>query len=237
MDIEGTTTRIAFVRDVLFPYARERLRPFLRTHGARGDVARALDEVARLAPGTDPLVSLLGWADADAKIGPLKILQGLIWAEGYEDGLLKGELYPDVATALRQWHTAGVRLFVYSSGSVAAQKMLFRHSVAGDLEPLFSGFFDTAIGGKRECASYAAIAHAIRAHTADILFLSDVAAELDAAAAAGLRTCQLVRAEDGTIASGAHEQAKDFYEVETKAGGNVPFPPHPPSIIGPRSNK
>jgi enolase-phosphatase E1 len=248
-DIEGTTTRIAFVRDVLFPYARTRLPAFLTSQGARGDVGRALDEVARLAPGVDPLASLLRWMDEDAKIGPLKTLQGLIWEEGYADGSLKGELYPDVAPALRQWHVAGVRLFVYSSGSVAAQRMLFRHSVAGDLESLFSGFFDTAIGGKREFTSYASIAHAVAVPAEDILFLSDVAPELDAAAAAGLRTCQLVRAEDGTIASVEHRQAKDFYEVEGKAGGNVlgqagasagfsrPSPPDPPSIIKTRLHK
>ncbi len=213
-DIEGTTTRVAFVHDVLFPYARARLPAFLAAHSVRADVAGALGEVRRLAPGADLLTTLLGWMDADAKIGPLKALQGMIWAKGYADGTLKGELYPDVAPALQRWHAAGVRLFVYSSGSIAAQKMLFRYSVAGDLERLFSGFFDTGVGGKRESASYTAIVRAAGAAAGDILFLSDVAQELDAAAAAGLRTCQLVRAEDGTIPSASHAHAVNFGSIE-----------------------
>jgi enolase-phosphatase E1 len=119
-DIEGTTTPIAFVHDVLFPYARTRLAEFLRVHAQRPDVAACVAETRRLAPGADPLETLLGWMDADAKIGPLKALQGMIWAEGYADGALKGDLYPDVAPALRRWRAAGIRLYVYSSGSVAA---------------------------------------------------------------------------------------------------------------------
>ncbi len=220
-DIEGTTTPIAFVHDVLFPYARARLSAFVQAHAARVDVAQALAEVARMAPGADPLASLLGWMDADAKIGPLKTLQGLIWAEGYADGSLQGALYPDVAPALRAWHDARVRLFVYSSGSVAAQKLLFRHSVAGDLEDLFSGFFDTAIGGKREMASYAAIARAVGAPPHKMLFLSDVAQELDAAASAGMATCQLLRPQDGTVASASHSHAMSFTEIAGNAGEQV----------------
>jgi enolase-phosphatase E1 len=154
-DIEGTTTRIAFVHEVLFPYARARLEGFLRAHADRPDVAAALADTARLAPGIAPLAALLGWMDQDAKIGPLKAIQGMIWNDGYAAGALTGELYPDVAPCLRRWRSAGVRLFVYSSGSVAAQKLLFRHSSAGDLEGLFSGFFDTGVGPKREAASYA----------------------------------------------------------------------------------
>ena len=217
-DIEGTTTRIAFVHDVLFPYARVRMPEFLRAHAARADVAAALAEVERLAPGADRLATLVDWMDADAKIAPLKTLQGLIWAEGYADGSLKGELYPDVAPALRRWHAAGVRLYVYSSGSVAAQKLLFRYSVAGDLEGLFSGFFDTGVGGKRESASYAAIVRAICAPAGGVLFLSDVAQELNAAAVAGLRTCQIVRPEDGTIADALHAQAANFDAVTKDFG-------------------
>jgi enolase-phosphatase E1 len=221
-DIEGTTTRIAFVHEVLFPFARARLPAFLRAHGARSDVAAALAEVTRLAPDADPVATLLGWMDADAKIGPLKTLQGLIWAEGYAEGALRGELYPDVAPCLRRWRTAGVRLFVYSSGSVAAQRLLFRHAGDGDLEGLFSGFFDTGVGPKREPASYAAIARAIGLPGGDMLFLSDVAAELDAAASAGFRTCQLVRPEDGTVGDPGHAQARDFAGVAAGAGLTVP---------------
>jgi enolase-phosphatase E1 len=212
-DIEGTTTPIAFVHDVLFPYARTRLAEFLRVHAQRPDVAACVAETRRLALGADPLETLLGWMDADAKIGPLKALQGMIWAEGYADGTLKGDLYPDVAPVLRRWRAAGIRLYVYSSGSVAAQRLLFRHAADGDLEGLFSGFFDTGVGGKREPESYAAIARGAGLPAGEMLFLSDVGAELDAAAAAGWRTCQLVRASDGTVPAAGHAQAGNFRAV------------------------
>ncbi len=221
-DIEGTTTPISFVHETLFPYARQRLAQFLRDHAGRPEVAHAMAETVRLSPGTDPLTALLGWMEADAKIGPLKALQGMIWAEGYADGSLKGALYPDVAPVLRRWHSAGVRLFVYSSGSVAAQKMLFRHSVAGDLEGIFSGFFDTGVGPKREAASYAAIARALGLPAGEILFLSDVTQELDAAAATGLRACQLVRPQDATAAGARHPIAADFEQAAQLASGQAP---------------
>ena len=208
-DIEGTTTRISFVHDVLFPYARTRLPAFLQTHAANPEVAACLAEIARLAPATPPVRALLEWMDRDAKITPLKTLQGLIWAEGYANGTLQSDLYPDVAPALRRWHAVGTRLFVYSSGSVPAQKLLFAHSPAGDLTPLFDGFFDTRIGAKREAPSYTAIATATAMPPSAILFLSDVPAELDAAAAAGMLVCQLVRPQDGTLGA-AHPTAQDF---------------------------
>jgi enolase-phosphatase E1 len=212
-DIEGTTSRISFVHDVLFPYARARLPAFLAERGTAPEVADLLAQVHALAPHQQPLTALLAWMGQDAKITPLKTLQGLIWAEGYASDQLHGELYPDVAPALRRWHAAGVRLYVYSSGSVAAQKLLFAHTREGDLTHLFSGFFDTRIGAKREPSSYAAIAAAIAAPPAEILFLSDITAELDAATQAGLRVCQLLRPQDGTIAA-HHPAAPDFDTVE-----------------------
>jgi enolase-phosphatase E1 len=217
-DIEGTTSRIAFVRDSLFPYARARLEAFLRAHAGEPAVAAELAEVARLAPGQDAVAALLGWMDRDAKVTPLKALQGMIWDEGYASGALRGDLYPDVAPNLRRWAAGGVRLFVYSSGSVPAQKLIFGHSVAGDLVPLFAGFFDTRIGAKREAASYGSIASGVGLPAREMLFLSDVAEELDAAAAAGLATCQLVRAEDGTRAGDRHPVAADFAEVAARFG-------------------
>jgi enolase-phosphatase E1 len=213
-DIEGTTTPIAFVRDVLFPYARARLPDFLETPAAAPFVA----EIAGMAPDRTPLDMLLHWMDEDAKVTPLKAIQGLIWDEGYASGTLKGALYPDVAPSLRRWQQAGLRLHVYSSGSVAAQKLLFAHSVEGDLTGLFQGFFDTKVGNKREPASYDRLCIGINVPPAEVLFLSDVEAELDAAAAAGLRTCQLVRPEDGTVASDRHMAAVDFPAV-ARAGG------------------
>ena len=217
-DVEGTTTPIAFVKDVLFPFARERIGRFVHDHAGQSEVAAELAEVRRLAPGADPVDVLRSWIDEDRKTTPLKALQGMIWAAGYAEGTLRGEVYPDVATALRRWSAAGLRLAVYSSGSVAAQKLIFTHSTSGDLAPLFSAHFDTRIGGKREPESYDRIAIALALPAPDVLFLSDVEAELDAARSAGLLTCQLVRPGDGTIASDAHEQAADFDAVSERFG-------------------
>ncbi len=215
-DIEGTTTPIAFVHSVLFPFARARLAGLLAAPTA--EAATALAEVARLAPGVPPLTALLGWMDADAKITPLKTLQGIVWEAGYRAGELRGQLYGDVAPALRAWSAAGVRLAVYSSGSVAAQRLIFGHSTDGDLSGLFGGWFDTTTGPKRETASYGAIARQLGTAPERMLFLSDMAAELDAAAAAGLRTCQLLRATDGTIAAPGHQSAADFPSVARLVG-------------------
>lgn len=206
-DIEGTTTPIAFVHRVLFPYAQARMAAFTAT-GA--PVLEAVPEPR--------LETLLRWMGGDEKIPVLKTIQGMIWAEGYENGALKGEIYPDVPPALRRWARAGLRLYVYSSGSVAAQKLLFGHSVAGDLTPLFSGFFDIASGPKREAASYAAIARGTGLPAGEFLFLSDVAAELDAAAGAGMATCQLVRPEDGTTPCAGHATAEHFGQVASLFG-------------------
>jgi enolase-phosphatase E1 len=154
--------------------------------------------------------------DADAKVTPLKTIQGLIWAEGYATGELIGDLYADVPPALRRWSKAGLRLYVYSSGSEASQKLIFGHTTEGDLTPLFQGFFDTRVGPKRESASYQAICRGAHVAAAEFLFLSDIEAELDAAAAAGLRTCQLVRPQDATPASARHPNAGDFDAVAQK---------------------
>ena len=216
-DIEGTTSAIAFVKETLFPFAERALDAFLDAHGTEPDVAACLEAARQAAqPGEEPRAALRRWMAEDAKIGPLKTLQGLIWRDGFLSGEVTGHLWPDVAPCLRAWSRAGLGLFVYSSGSVAAQKLLFGHSVAGDLAGLFGGFFDTAIGGKREAASYAAIARALHWPPGEILFLSDVAEELDAAAAAGLQVCQLVRPRDGTEPSPRHPQAPDFPGVAVR---------------------
>lgn len=218
-DIEGTTTAISFVHRVLFPYAAARMDAFLDAHAGDPAVAAALAEAASDPDaGTDLRAALQRWIAADRKFGPLKTLQGLIWAEGFARGELSGHLYADVGPALRAWQAEGVQLAVYSSGSVGAQRQLFGHTPEGDLTPLFGHFFDTAIGAKREVASYTRIAAALGMQPAKILFLSDVDAELDAAAAAGLATCQLVRAEDGTRATGRHRTAPDFPAVARQFG-------------------
>lgn len=212
-DIEGTTSAIAFVKETLFPFAEAELDAFLDAHGDDPAVAAILADVRAAAPGEDPRAALRAWMAQDAKVTPLKTLQGLIWQAGYLDGRLKGHLWPDVAPCLRAWSRAGLQLAVYSSGSVAAQKLLFGHSVAGDLTPLFTGFFDTKVGGKREASSYATIAAGLHMAPGAILFLSDVPEELDAAREAGLLTCQLVREADGTRPCERHAQAADFPAV------------------------
>jgi len=166
LDIEGTTTPISFVKDVLFPYARARLAAIVRTAGGNAGVRAALAQLA-VSVGTttlsedDAIQRLLAMSDADVKAPPLKALQGIAWREGYADGSLVAPLYPDVAPALRDWRAQGHRLYIYSSGSVEAQRLLFGHAVDGDLQPLFDGWFDATIGAKTAPASFVAIATAI----------------------------------------------------------------------------
>jgi len=197
-DIEGTTTSLSFVADVLFPYARAHLPAYVAAHPA--ETAPILAEVAASEPG-EPTATLLRWIDEDRKATPLKTLQGMIWADGYASGAFTGHVYADAVAALRRWHAAGVALYVFSSGSVAAQKLLFAHSDAGDLTPLFSGYFDTTTGPKREAASYAKIAEAIGAAASEVLFLSDIAEEVAAARDSGMQALLIDRAGDaGDIA-------------------------------------
>lgn len=194
-DIEGTTTAIDFVHQTLFPYARQRLRAFVAANPAQ--VAPVLADMSALAGkalSSDEACTLLEhWIDTDQKITPLKTLQGWIWQQGYAAGELLGHVYDDVPPALQRWKDAGMRLFVYSSGSVAAQKLIFGHTAFGDLTPHFEGYFDTRIGAKREVASYEAIVAQIGLPAERCLFLSDIGAELDAARAASLQTRQLLR--------------------------------------------
>ena len=215
-DIEGTTTDINFVHKVLFPYAYEQLPGFLRDNAGRDDVQAVLDQArAELGqPGADLealIAAFLGWIDADKKVTALKTLQGLIWVKGYQQGDFTGHLYDDAYHNLKQWHAAGLGLHIFSSGSVKAQKLLFGYSDFGDLNPLFSGYFDTTTGQKREAESYRKIASAMALAPAEILFLSDVEAELDAAAAAGMQTLLLAR--DQQPQQPAHPMVSSFDEI------------------------
>jgi len=218
-DIEGTTSSISFVRDVLFPYARKRLPAFVETHGDKPDVQHWLHEAAREAGLVEAnrqeiIELLLDWIDTDRKSTALKALQGMIWKDGYAAGDYRAHVYPDVAARLRSWRADGLRLFVYSSGSVPAQQLFFRHSVAGDLTPLFAGYFDTETGPKRATESYRRIAEAINEQPRHILFLSDVEEELDAARAAGLHTGWLLRPPLEPPAAPRHRAYADFDAVE-----------------------
>jgi enolase-phosphatase E1 len=218
-DIEGTTSAVSFVFDVLFPYAAKHLPDFVRQNAERADVAEQLDAVRRdsNAPQADVervVEILLSWIEEDRKATPLKALQGMVWAQGYHAGQLKGHVYPDAVDALQRWHAAGYQLFVYSSGSIQAQKLIFGCSEAGDLTPLFSGYFDTTSGPKREAQSYTNIQQAIGVEAGEILFLSDIVEELDAAQSAGLQTCGLAR-EGGEL--GSHVTVDTFTGIEPEA--------------------
>lgn len=216
-DIEGTTSSIDFVHQTLFPYAQQHLRRYLREHADDPNVAAQIAATSALEgrsfANVDEAADVLErWIAEDRKATPLKDLQGLIWAEGYAAGELSGHVYADTPLFLRQWHAAGKRLYVYSSGSEGAQKLIFGHSDAGDLRQLFSGYFDTRIGMKREAASYRTILERIGLPGEAVLFLSDIGEELDAARAAGMQTCQLIR-DAKAKPFPAHPQAKDFSEV------------------------
>lgn len=215
-DIEGTTGSIDFVHQVLFPYAKEHLPAFVRQNAEKPEVAEQLEaarqEMAQPRADVEAIIAqLLQWIADDKKITPLKALQGLVWEAGYRSGDYTGHVYPDAYQALQQWNDQGLGLFIYSSGSVYAQKLLFGYSDFGDLTPWFKGYFDTKVGGKREQASYQQIQAEIGLPAEQLLFLSDVVEELDAAKAAGFQTVQLVRAE-GMI-TGDHARVSGFDQV------------------------
>ena len=200
LDIEGTIGDIAFVRDVLFPFARARLADTLKSRWGEDEVAAAVAgarETSKraLASPDDAAAQFLAWMDEDKKITPLKALQGIIWREGYASGELKAHLYPDAIEAIRAWHERGVGVFIYSSGSVEAQKLYVAHSVAGNLSPLVGGYFDTTTGAKGDAASYTKIAATIGVAPRQITFFSDAPAETDAARAAGLHAYRVDRAK------------------------------------------
>jgi len=219
-DIEGTTSSLSFVKDVLFPYAREHMADFVAQHQEKPEVRGLLDDARSEAGGElddEQLVQqLIKWIDEDKKVTPLKALQGLIWEHGYRQGDFTGHVYEDAYRKLREWHDAGINLYVYSSGSVYAQKLLFGYSDFGDMTPLFSGYFDTRIGHKRERDSYDAIVNELALPANEILFLSDITEELDAADQAGMQTLQLVR-DWATDTAARHVQTKNFDEIDPSA--------------------
>jgi enolase-phosphatase E1 len=222
-DIEGTTSSISFVKDVLFPYARRALPGFVQRHRQEPEVRRWLDAAALDIGGVssdDCIVALLQqWIDEDRKHTALKALQGLIWREGYAGGNFQAHIYPDAAQQLAEWQANGIPLYVYSSGSVAAQKLFFAHTEAGDLSGRFAGHFDTEIGAKREPDSYRRIVDQLGAEPGTVLFLSDVVEELDAAREAGLRTVLVDRARDYPVprtgeATHGHPRVIDFHGIK-----------------------
>jgi enolase-phosphatase E1 len=195
-DIEGTTTSVSFVYDILFPYARKNLADFVQKNsGQLDDILFQIAQEKNVPTVSidEVIIYLIRWMDEDKKIKPLKDIQGLIWEDGYKTGAFKGHVFDDVPLQLERWYQDGIKLYVYSSGSVPAQKLLFGYSIDGDLTRLFSGYFDTSVGGKKESSSYTKIASEIGYPPASILFLSDSPEELDAAKLAGFECLGLQR--------------------------------------------
>ena len=215
-DIEGTTTDKSFVYETLFPYFKENMISFIKDNLNHTEVTKVLQEVKdtvlkevdRLLEDEEAIEQLIIWTDTDRKHTALKQLQGMVWKAGYQQGTLKGHVYSDVVPALQKWHQSNIGLGIYSSGSVSAQKLLFRHSIEGDLTPLFSHYFDTHVGHKQEISSYQNIQQQIGIPAEQILFLSDVEGELEAATQSGMQVKHIVR--KGTIPSAKFEIATDF---------------------------
>lgn len=219
-DIEGTTTPLAFVHQVLFPYARRRLGEPWPTDDRRFAAALELlaaeyaaEPAAARPEFGDGRPYALWLMESDRKSTGLKALQGFLWQEGYQSGELQGEVWPDVPAALRRWAARGVRVRIFSSGSILAQKLLFGHSDQGDLLACFEGFHDTTTGPKQAPASYAAIARAFALPPAEILFLSDIVAELDAARHAGLATGLLLRPGNPPAEPNGHRTFASFDQI------------------------
>ncbi len=225
IDIEGTTTPVSFVYDILFPFARDRLEETCGRAGEDRQVAEALRLLRReyeeekdqgqtdLPPFGNGAPYCRYLMDQDRKSTGLKNLQGLIWEEGYRSGRLQGEVFTDVPPTLAGWKAAGIRVRIFSSGSVLAQKLLFSHTEHGDLTPFFEGFHDTTTGPKKDSGSYLAIAEAFGLPAGEILFLSDLVPELDAAADAEMRTGLVVRPENTPVTSERHPTYHSFDEL------------------------
>jgi enolase-phosphatase E1 len=213
LDIEGTTTPISFVYDVLFPFAKIRLARICATSCRDAAVAAAVERL-RAEHGSDSGAGLPGFGDGspyaaylmeqDRKSTGLKALQGMIWKDAYESGVLKASVFDDVCPALEAWRGRGLRLRIFSSGSVLAQKLLFAHTGSGDLTGFFEGYHDTTTGPKQEAQSYRAIAEAYVLDTTSVLFLSDVVEELDAAREAGMSTGLVVRPGNRPVPPNTH---------------------------------
>ncbi len=202
-DIEGTTTSISFVHDILFPYSFERIEDFLCKNKDSLEISKiiarikeeqsVLNSSSQMSTLEDVILFLKDLITKDVKYGPLKEIQGLIWKEGYQRGAYQGHIYPDVKPSIEDWQRNGIRVSIYSSGSTEAQKLLFKYSSQGDMSKFIFKNFDTIIGQKRDKQSYINISKELQTQPSGILFLSDVYEELEAAESAGLTTCQLLR--------------------------------------------
>ena len=228
LDIEGTTTPIAFVHDVLFSYARDHAHQFLianiRSDEVRKDMSTLYEEHAldvvndnnppALTEEIDSLTAYIDWLiEYDRKSTGLKSLQGKIWRQGYDEGTLKSQVFADVVPALERWHEAGLNISIFSSGSVLAQQLLFAHTEAGDLTRFINNYFDTNTGKKSDAESYRKIAAALNLQTREVVFISDVVSELDAAKEAGMRTLLSIRPGNALQPATNHKAIKSFDEI------------------------
>lgn len=218
-DIEGTTTSVKFVYDILFPYFREHISE-LKDMTSDLEVQKAFKKTVELSyslegikiQSVDEVIkTLLRWSLEDRKITPLKSVQGILWEKGYKSREIKGHIYEDVAPNLEKWQKSNLKMGVFSSGSIAAQKLIFGFSEVGDLTPYFSNYFDTTTGGKKEMETYPKIAEELALEPENILFLSDIMEELEAADEAGFQTVQLIRPGTG---KSWPVSVNDFNEIE-----------------------
>ncbi|MBB1268457.1 acireductone synthase [Shewanella sp. SR44-3] len=217
VDTAGTTTDLNFIQDVLFPYSHRVMASFLVEHQQQVLVDCCINDVRDIALEPEASVErvaeiLQQWINEDRKLTPLKTLQGLIWKQGYDSLAFQGQIYPDFVEAISRYHSQGLAIYSFSSGSVDAQKLLFNHSEAGDLTPLFSGHFDMRIGNKLDKQAYQNIYNTIGLQPKQIMFVSDSVQELTAAEAAGMMTCLIQRAE--RVDSGIHKQITSFHELK-----------------------
>ena len=223
-DIEGTTSSIAFVKDVLFPYAAKNLPSWMEDNCDDPAVQRQVENIAETIarPASDiaaVIKQLLEWIEQDVKATPLKALQGMLWKSGYESGDYRAHVYEDALQKLKDWHAAGIPLYVYSSGSVQAQKLFFQYSRYGDMRNLFSGYFDTTTGAKSDADSYRKIATAIGLPPTELLFLSDVESEVSAAVEAGFDAVLVARDEEAStdFERGNFKVARTFFDIPVQS--------------------
>jgi enolase-phosphatase E1 len=210
-DIEGTTTSLSFAQDVLFPLSRKEMDFFVRKNWTDPELQPVFAQLKKQTP-EEAIQLLQNWIDEDRKEWTLKQIQGKIWRSAFESGEIRSHIYPDVPKNWEKWKRRGIRIYIYSSGSVEAQKLLFRYSESGDLTNWIDGYFDTEMGAKKETKSYSNIAVVTQLPPEQFLFLSDVETELDAARVAGLRTTHVIR-DEKTQPGGNHVAVKSFDEL------------------------
>jgi len=219
IDIEGTIAPISFVKNVLFPYSKKNLPEFLEKNINQSLIQKIIKEIenieGRKLTLNETIEILTKWIEEDKKITPLKELQGLIWKKGFEKGTLKSPIYNDAYEMISKWKKDGKKLYIYSSGSVKAQKLFFKYTEKGDLLNLFNGHFDTKIGNKKEPSSYLRISQQIRTKPEEITFLSDSPEEITSAAEAGMKVYRIVRPTDAEyISNFPFPQVSSFKEVQ-----------------------